>query len=84
MQTIMYGVVPQIVPPYIAFTLYRWDINVRMSTIIGFVGGGGIGFVLQQWINLLQYRQAGVAVLAIAIVVSVLDYISAQARERIG
>jgi phosphonate ABC transporter permease subunit PhnE len=84
LQTIMYGVVPQIVPPYIAFTLYRWDINVRMSTIIGFVGGGGIGFVLQQWINLLQYRQAGVAVLAIAIVVAALDYVSAQARERIA
>ena len=83
LQTIVYGVVPQIVPPYIAFTLYRWDINVRMSTIIGFVGGGGIGFVLQQWINLLQYRQAGVAVLAIAIVVAALDYASAQARERI-
>jgi phosphonate ABC transporter permease subunit PhnE len=83
LQMIRYGVVPQIVPPYIAFTLYRWDINVRMSTIIGFVGGGGIGFVLQQWINLLQYREAGVAVLAIAIVVAALDYASAKAREKI-
>ncbi|MCA9906981.1 MAG: ABC transporter permease subunit, partial [Anaerolineae bacterium] len=50
LQTIMYAVVPQIIPPYIAFTMYRWDINVRMSTIIGFVGGGGIGFLLQQQI----------------------------------
>ncbi|MBN1679952.1 MAG: ABC transporter permease subunit [Anaerolineae bacterium] len=83
LQTIVYAVVPQIVPPYIAFTMYRWDINVRMSTIIGFVGGGGIGFLLQQQINLLRYRQAGVAVLAIAIVVSVLDYASAAIRERI-
>ncbi|GAB4575593.1 MAG: hypothetical protein Kow0077_27810 [Anaerolineae bacterium] len=83
LQTIIYGVVPQIVPPYIAFTMYRWDINVRMSTIIGFVGGGGIGFLLQQQINLLRYRDAGVAVLAIAIVVSVLDYASASIRERI-
>ena len=82
-QTIIYGVVPQIVPPYIAFTMYRWDINVRMSTIIGFVGGGGIGFLLQQQINLLRYRDAGVAVLAIAIVVSILDYASATFRERI-
>ena len=82
-QTIVYGVVPQIVPPYIAFTMYRWDINVRMSTIIGFVGGGGIGFLLQQQINLLRYRDAGVAVLAIAIVVSILDYASATFRERI-
>ena len=83
LQTIIYGVVPQIVPPYLAFTLYRWDINVRMSTIIGFVGGGGIGQVLKQWIDLLQYRQAGVATLAITLVVAALDYVSAQARERI-
>jgi phosphonate ABC transporter permease subunit PhnE len=82
LQTIMYAVVPQIIPPYIAFTMYRWDINVRMSTIIGFVGGGGVGFLLQQQINLLQYRNAGVAVLAIAIVVSILDYASAAIRER--
>ncbi len=83
LQTIIYAVVPQIVPPYIAFTMYRWDINVRMSTIIGFVGGGGIGFLLQQQINLLRYRDAGVAVLAIAIVVSILDYASANLRERL-
>ncbi len=82
LQTIMYAVVPQIIPPYIAFTMYRWDINVRMSTIIGFVGGGGVGFLLQQQINLLRYRDAGVAVLAIAIVVSILDYASAAIRER--
>ncbi|NWF71292.1 MAG: ABC transporter permease subunit [Chloroflexi bacterium] len=82
LQTIMYAVVPQIIPPYIAFTMYRWDINVRMSTIIGFVGGGGVGFLLQQQINLLRYREAGVAVLAIAIVVSILDYASASIRQR--
>src|SRR5690606_22395767 len=39
LQVIWYAVVPQIVPPYISFTVYHWDINVRMSTIIGFVGG---------------------------------------------
>jgi phosphonate ABC transporter permease subunit PhnE len=83
LQTIIYAVVPQIIPPYIAFTMYRWDINVRMSTIIGFVGGGGIGLLLQQQINLLRYRDAGVAVLAIAIVVSILDYASASIRERV-
>ncbi len=83
LQMIIYGVVPQIIPPYIAFTMYRWDINVRMSTIIGFVGGGGIGFLLQQQINLLRYKEAGVAVLAIAIVVTVLDYASATIRERL-
>lgn len=82
LQMIIYAVVPQIVPPYIAFTMYRWDINVRMSTIIGFVGGGGIGFLLSQQINQLRYQEAGVAVLAIAVVVTVLDYTSAYIREK--
>jgi phosphonate transport system permease protein len=82
-QMIVYAVIPQIVPPYLAFTIYRWDINVRMSTIIGFVGGGGIGFLLQQWIRLLMYREAGAAVWAIAIVVAIMDYVSAKVREEV-
>ena len=83
LQTIVYAVIPQIVPPYLAFTLYRWDINVRMSTIIGFGGGGGIGFLVQQNLNLLKYRDASVQMIAIAIVVASLDYLSARVRERI-
>ena len=82
LQTIVFAVVPQIIPPYISFTMYRWDINVRMSTIIGFVGGGGIGFILQQNINLLNYRAASVNMLAIAIVVASMDYISSVLREK--
>lgn len=82
LQTVVYAVVPQIVPPYISFTMYRWDINVRMSTIIGFVGGGGIGLLLQQNIALLDYRAAAAQMLAIAIVVATMDYISSRLRER--
>jgi ABC-type phosphate/phosphonate transport system permease subunit len=82
-QTIVYAVVPQIVPPYLAFTIYRWDINVRMSTIIGFGGGGGVGFLVQQNLNLLKYRDASVQMIAIAIIVATLDYVSARVRERI-
>jgi phosphonate transport system permease protein len=84
LQVIRYAVVPQIVPQFIAFTIYRWDINVRFSTVIGFVGGGGIGFVLQQYINLLQWRQAATALWMIAVVVALLDYASAVVRERIA
>ena len=83
LQTIIYAVIPQIVPPYISYTMYRWDINVRMSTIIGFVGGGGIGHLLMQNINLLNYRDASVQMLAIAVVVSLMDYISSELRERV-
>jgi phosphonate ABC transporter permease subunit PhnE len=83
LQTIVYAVIPQIVPPYLAFTIYRWDINVRMSTIIGFGGGGGVGFLVQQNLNLLKYRDAAVQMIAIAIVVATLDYASARVREKI-
>lgn len=82
LQTVVYAVVPQIVAPYISFTMYRWDINVRFSTIIGFVGGGGIGFLLQQNIGLLDYRAAAAQMLAIAIVVSTMDWASSRLRER--
>ncbi len=81
-QVIMYAVIPQIIPPFVSFTIYRWDINIRMSTVIGFVGGGGIGFLLQQWIRLLDYRAAGIAVWFIAITVAILDFTSAEIRER--
>jgi phosphonate transport system permease protein len=82
-QTIAYAVWPQIVPHYVAYIFYRWDINVRLSTIIGFVGGGGIGFVLQRFLNQLLYRQASVMVIAIAVVVTILDNISSRIRRRI-
>jgi len=82
MQTIMYAVVPQIIPPFVSFTIYRWDINVRMSTILGLVGGGGIGFLLIQWMRLFDYKAAGIAIWFIAITVAILDYVSAEIRAR--
>jgi phosphonate transport system permease protein len=81
-QVIMYAVVPQMIPAFVSFSIYRWDINVRMSTVIGLVGGGGIGFLLIQYIRLLDYRSAGIAVWFIAVTVAVLDYVSAEIRQR--
>ena len=81
-QTIVYAVIPQVIPPFVSFTIYRWDINVRMSTIIGAVGGGGIGFLLIQWIRLTDYRSAGIAVWFIAITVAILDFVSSKIREK--
>jgi len=81
-QIVMYGVVPQVIPPFVSFTIYRWDVNIRMSTVIGLVGGGGIGYLLTQWIRVLDYRAAGIAVWFIAIIVAILDYVSAEIRER--
>jgi len=83
LQTVIYAVVPQVVPHFIAYTLYRWDINIRSATVIGLVGGGGIGYLLIQYINLLQWHQAGTAIWLIALVVMVMDYASGVIRERI-
>jgi phosphonate transport system permease protein len=82
-QVVRYGVIPQIVPPFTAFTIYRWDINVRSSTIIGFVGGGGIGFYLIEWIRINDLHGVSAAVIAIAVVVVLLDFISAKVREKL-
>ncbi|MFZ0453740.1 MAG: phosphonate ABC transporter, permease protein PhnE, partial [Ignavibacteriaceae bacterium] len=82
-QVVWYAVVPQIVLPFLSFTIYRWDINVRMATIIGLVGGGGIGTMLMQYQGLARWHEVGLIVLMIAFVVWVMDYISAKIREAI-
>jgi phosphonate ABC transporter permease subunit PhnE len=82
LQTIVYAVIPQVLPPFISFTIYRWDINVRMSTVIGLIGGGGIGFLLIQWIRQFQYEAAGIAMWLITITVAALDMISSEIRQR--
>ncbi len=82
LQLVMYAVIPQIIPPFVSFTIYRWDINIRMSTVIGLVGGGGIGFLLVQWMRLLDFKAAGIAVWFIVITVATLDFVSAEIRQR--
>ncbi len=82
-QVILFSVVPQIIPDFISYIIYHWDINVRISTILGFVGGGGIGYYLSQRINLLQYRQAGTAIWAIVAVVWAMDFLSAEIRKKV-
>ncbi|GAB4429319.1 MAG: hypothetical protein Kow0031_09860 [Anaerolineae bacterium] len=83
-QIVMYAVLPQVAGPFLAFTIYRWDINVRMSTILGFVGGGGIGFLIVQWQRLSEWNAIGAAFWSIMLIVALLDYVSAKARERLA
>jgi phosphonate transport system permease protein len=82
-QVVLYGVVPQVVPDFISYIIYHWDINVRISTIIGFVGGGGIGYYLNLRINEFQWNAAGTAVWMIVIVVWAMDFLSSEIRKRL-
>ena len=77
-----HAIIPQIIPDFISYVIYQWDINVRISTILGFVGGGGIGFYLSQRINVLEYQKAGTAIWAIVLVVWAMDFLSAEIRKR--
>ncbi len=83
LHTVRYGVLPQVVPDFVSYIIYHWDINVRISTIIGFVGGGGIGYYLNLSINDFKWHQAGTAIWAIVIVVWAMDFLSAEVRKRL-
>lgn len=79
-----YGMLPQVTPALLSFTVYRWDINVRMATILGFVGGGGIGAMLVDYMQLSAWRKVGTIVVAVTLVVWAMDVLSSRARKRLG
>ena len=81
LHVLWFAVVPQCVIPFLSFTIYRWDINVRMATIIGFVGGGGIGTLLTQYQGLSKFHEVGTLMIIITAVVWLLDVVSAKIRE---
>lgn len=84
LQAIIFGVLPQIIPPFVSYAIYQWDINVRMATIVGFAGGGGIGDLLyNDYFPFSKYRSAGTAVAVIVLVVAVMDFASAKIREKL-
>jgi phosphonate transport system permease protein len=82
-QVVWYGVVPQVVLPFLSYTIYRWDINVRMATVIGLVGGGGIGTLLMQYSQAGKWNETGLLALVIFVIVWIMDYASAKIREAI-
>lgn len=83
LQMINYAILPQIVPPFVSYLIYQWDINIRMATIIGFAGGGGIGLTLSTFFGMLEYHKAGTVVLIIVVVVALMDFTSAKLREKL-
>jgi phosphonate transport system permease protein len=83
LQMISYAILPQIVPPFVSYLIYQWDINIRMATIIGFAGGGGIGLTLTTFFGSLQYHKAGTVVAFIVVVVALMDFASARLRQEL-
>lgn len=78
---IVYGVIPQVMPLWISFTLYRFESNVRSASVVGMVGAGGIGVVLWEIIRGFQYAQTAAVMLIIVLTVSLIDVVSARIRK---
>lgn len=84
LQVLLIGVLPQVWPVIIGTTVYRWDINIRESTVLGFVGAGGIGIQLYSSINLFAWDQVAVMLLSILGVVVLSEFVSAAIRAKIS
>ena len=78
---IVYGVIPQVMPLWVSFTLYRFESNVRSATVVGMVGAGGIGVILWEIIRGFQYAETCAVMIIIVITVSLIDLVSARIRK---
>jgi phosphonate transport system permease protein len=82
-QVVAYGIVPQIMPAFAGIAVFRWDINIRESTILGLVGAGGIGLQLQASVNVLAWNQVTTIFLVILATVLVSEWVSARVRAAV-
>ena len=78
---VVYGVIPQVMPLWISFTLYRFESNVRSATVVGMVGAGGIGVILWEIIRGFQYAETAAVMIIIVATVSLIDVASARIRK---
>lgn len=81
LQIIHFAVMPQIITYFISYVLYAFEINVRASTVLGYIGAGGIGLYLQQTLQVFSYDKTGMIIIVIIVVVVLIDYISSKSRE---
>ena len=82
-QVMAYGVVPQIMPAFAGIAVFRWDINIRESTVLGLVGAGGIGLQLSSSLNTLAWPQVSLILLVILVAVLISEWVSAKVRGAI-
>ena len=82
-QVMAYGIAPQIAPAFAGISVFRWDINIRESTVLGLVGAGGIGLQLQASLNILAWPQVTVILLVILATVVLSEWVSAKVRHAI-
>ncbi|AJS58786.1 phosphonate ABC transporter, permease protein PhnE [Paenibacillus sp. IHBB 10380] len=82
-QLIVFGVIPQAIPAFVSYLLYTFEINIRAATVLGFVGAGGIGLLLNQSLGLFRYDRAATIILLTLTVVLIIDYASTSIRRKL-
>ena len=82
-QIISFGVIPQILPSFVANNLYIFDRNIRMATMLGIVGAGGIGYELQSSFRMFEYERVSAIIVLIFITIFIIDYLSSFIRSKI-
>ena len=83
LQVILFGIVPQVVPAFVSYAVYRFDVSIRAATILGLVGAGGLGFSLIKTMKLFKYHETATCILVIFVLVLVSDWLCARVRARI-
>ena len=83
LEEVVYGVIPQVFPLWISYSLYRFESNVRSATVVGMVGAGGIGMVLWELIRSFAFEQTCAVMALIVLVVVIFDMLSQQLRKRV-
>lgn len=82
-QVMAYGIVPQVLPTFATICVFRWDINIRESTVLGLVGAGGLGLALESSLNTLAWPQVTLILLMILATVVISEWITARVRRAI-
>lgn len=80
----LYGTLPMVLPQFVSYALYRWEYNIRVAAVLGFVGAGGLGQMLYTSLSWFQTQKAATVLLAMILIVSVVDLSSAWARRLLG
>ena len=83
LQILRFGVLPQVLPLFLSYVLYRLETNIRAATVLGFVGAGGIGFYLQTYLRLIDYPAASTVLLVTVAMVIAVDFVSSRLRQRL-
>ena len=83
MQVILFAVIPQVIPAFISYSIFRFDVSIRSATVLGLVGAGGLGFSLIKTMKLFKYYETATCILVIFLLVAVADWVCSKLRAKV-